>query len=131
MSMYIPEIKEEVSENAKMLVEDGGKVVRIPMPAPKTQNILELFFDDGTFAINGKKYDVQFDFDSGIWRNLGDIYDEIKPLITLDTIMVSRDGVDMFTEHVGVLYERQGEEVFGIGSFESNVTFAKGDFNWS
>lgn len=32
MSMYIPEIKEEVSENAKMLVEDGGKIVRTGMP---------------------------------------------------------------------------------------------------
>lgn len=33
MSMYIPEIKEEVSENAKMLVEDGGKIVRTGMPS--------------------------------------------------------------------------------------------------
>lgn len=33
MSMYIPEIKEEVSENAKMLVmEEDGKIVRTGMP---------------------------------------------------------------------------------------------------
>lgn len=28
MSMYVPKIKEEISENAKMLVEDGGIIVR-------------------------------------------------------------------------------------------------------
>lgn len=33
MSMYVPEIKEEVSENAKMLVvEEDGKVYRTEMP---------------------------------------------------------------------------------------------------
>lgn len=31
MSMYVPEIKEEVSENAHILVEDGGKVYRTGM----------------------------------------------------------------------------------------------------
>lgn len=31
MSVYIPEIKEEISESANMLVEDNGKIVRVPM----------------------------------------------------------------------------------------------------
>lgn len=34
MSMYVPEIKEEVSENAKMLVvEEDGKIYRAGMPS--------------------------------------------------------------------------------------------------
>lgn len=33
MSMYIPQIKEEISENAKMLIiEDDGKVYRAEIP---------------------------------------------------------------------------------------------------
>lgn len=37
MSMYTPGIKEELSEEAKMLVEDGGKVFRTAIP--KSENV--------------------------------------------------------------------------------------------
>lgn len=47
MSMYIPEIKEEVSENAKMLVEDGGKVYRTGMPKNDFYYITYTNTDDG------------------------------------------------------------------------------------
>lgn len=39
MSLYIPEIKEEVSENAKVLVEDGGKIVRTSAKLGKAENV--------------------------------------------------------------------------------------------
>lgn len=75
MSMYIPEIKEEVSENAKMLVEDGGKIVRTGMPkggsdvlwlndfshTPENALMLEEHFKAGkTLMYDGSNYGTPF-----------------------------------------------------------------------
>lgn len=75
MSMYIPEIKKEVSESAKMLVEDGGKIVRTGMPSGgsviiadfvdfdggkidyTSSDILEFFKNGITFLLNRKSSD--------------------------------------------------------------------------
>lgn len=32
MGLYVPEIKEEIGENAKMLVEENGRIVRTSLP---------------------------------------------------------------------------------------------------
>lgn len=55
MSMYIPEIKEEVSENAKMLVvEEDGKIYRAAMPSGGGNILmLEIPEEGGTIGYTG------------------------------------------------------------------------------
>ena len=69
MSMYIPEIVEEVSENAKMLVEDGGKIVRTAaVIGEKKELVCELtrddFVFDGAFANVNKIFENSLFFEN-------------------------------------------------------------------
>lgn len=76
MGMYTPQIKEEVSENAKMLViEEDGKVYRTEMPSSENNVLwlndfhhtkenalmLESHFKDGkTLMYDGSRYSTPF-----------------------------------------------------------------------
>lgn len=59
MSMYTPEIKEELSEEAKMLVEDGGKVYRVGIPKNSSEyHIIKYSSDDNTFTCDDIIYEL-------------------------------------------------------------------------
>ena len=86
MSIYTPEIKEEVSENAKMLVvEEDGKVYQTEMPSIKmpSKTIITFKGDDfkdlyinGEYVCTGDRTSSVIDFVS-----LGDKIDELKEKI--------------------------------------------------
>lgn len=91
MSMYTPQIKEKVSENAKMLIiEDDGKVYRAEMPKKtvitfKGEDYKELYVN-GEYVSTGMKIGSIIEF-----VDLGDKFDELKNKI-LDTDFFMEDN---------------------------------------
>lgn len=54
MGLYTPEFKELISDEAKILVEDSGKIVKTNFPKAGATNGLDFaIFDDATFSDNG------------------------------------------------------------------------------
>ena len=74
MSIYVPEIVEEVSENAKFLMEDGGKIVRVG-DHPKGGNGGNEGVNEGIEFLY-----VVFDCDGNVLNATDDLYNKVDKL---------------------------------------------------
>lgn len=128
MSIYIPEIKEEISENAKMLVEDGGKIVRTMIP--KNEDGDPRLHIGVCQDVNTGEYKLSLFEQSPApmfaWKKItaNELLDKLNaqgkfPQITLSHVYCSSLDIDDFINDLrNEGYDDEFLEFFGIESFE-------------